>query len=317
MNAGCLPAATLIVATGLSALAQDKLYTPTPLAELLTEAQNGNAQLMAAEHAWRAASQVAQQVTTLPDPQFTVQQFSVGSPRPFAGFTNSDFAYIGFGASQELPYPGKLRLKGQVATLEAGVQQAQAFELHSAVMQQVKIAYFHLAYLQQTLKVLERTGTTLKQLAETELSRYRVGEGSQAEVLRAQLEHTKLVREVTMHHGEVAQYQAELKLLLHRPQESADIVAEDLKLTPLAYGAPELLSFVQGKNPAVQSQKAALNKQEAQLPSTERARKPDFSVGYMFEKTGGPYRDYYMLTLGLTLPRRRRVNAEIWEAAET
>src|SRR3954469_9677461 len=316
MNAACLCAATLILATGLSALAQDKLNTPTPLAELLTEAQNGNAQLMAADHAWRAAAEVAQQVTTLPDPQFTVQQFSVGSPRPFAGFTNSDFAYIGFGASQELPYPGTLRLRGEVADRDAVSQQAQAAELRAAIVQQVKIAYFRLAYLQQTLQVLERTGSTLKQLAETELSRYRVGKGSQADVLKAQLERTKLLREVTMHHAEAAQYEAELKLLLHRPQESADIVPEDLKPTPLAFGAPELLSFVQGRNPAVESEKAVLAKQEAQLEAAERAGKPDFSVGYMFQKTGGAYRDYYMLTLGLSLPRRRRVNAEVAEAAE-
>jgi len=50
------------------------------------------------------------QVTTLPDPKLTYQQLSVGSPKPFAGYTNSDFAYVGVGASQELPYPGKLRL---------------------------------------------------------------------------------------------------------------------------------------------------------------------------------------------------------------
>jgi outer membrane protein TolC len=316
MKAACLPAATLILATGLSALAQDKRNMPTPLNELLEEAQKNNAQLMAAEHAWRAAGQVAQQLTTLPDPQFTLQQFSVGSPRPFAGFTNSDFAYIGIGASQELPYPGKLRLKGQVARREAVAQQAQTAELRASILDQVKTGYLHLAYLQQTLKVLDGSGTTLKQLALTELSRYRVGDGSQADVLRAELEHTKLVREITMHHAEEAQYQADLKLLLHRPQESADIVAEDLKLTPFSYGAAELFSIVQAQNPAVQSEKAALSKQAAQLQSAERARKPDFSVGYMYEKTDSRYRDYYMLSLGVTLPRRRRVNAEVAEAAE-
>jgi outer membrane protein TolC len=316
MNTVCFSAATLLLAAGLSALAQDQPKKPVPLAELLEEARKNNAELSAAEHAWRAAREVAQQVTTLPDPQFTVQQFSVGSPKPFAGFTNSDFAYIGFGASQELPYPGKRRLKGEVASREAGAQQAQAAELQAQVIQQVKTAYFHLAYLQQTLEVLERTGTTLKQLGETELARYRVGQGSQAEVLKAQLERTKLVREITMHHAERAQYQAELKLLLHRPQASAEIVAEDLRLTPLAYGAPELLAFVEGRNPAVQSGKAALNRQEAQLQSSQIARKPDFSVGYLFEKTGSRYRDYYMLTFNVSLPRRRRVNAEIAEAAE-
>jgi outer membrane protein TolC len=316
MNAAHLSAATLVLATGLAALAQDKPSAPTPLSALLEEARRNNAQLIAAEHAWRAATHIAQQVTTLPDPQLTVQQFSVGTPRPFAGFTNSDFAYIGVGASQELPYPGKLHLKGQVAAREAGAQQAQWTELRASILEQVKVAYLHLAYLQQTLNVLERTGTTLKQLAETELSQYRVGEGNQADVLKAELERTKLLREVTMHHAQMAQYQAELKLLLHRSQESTDIKADDLKLTPLAYSAAELLSLVQSRNPAVQSERAVLNKQAAQLQSAERARKPDFSLGYMYEKTDSRYRDYYMLTVGITLPRRRRVNAEIAEAAE-
>ncbi len=316
MNAATLSAATLVLAAGLSALAQDRQTTPTPLAELVAEAQKNNAQLGASEHTWRAASHVRQQVTTLPDPQFTVQDFSVGSPRPFAGFTNSNFSYIGFGASQELLYPGKLRLKGEVAVREVETQQAQATELRASITEQVKLAYSHVAFLQQTLNVLERTGATLKQLADTELARYRVGQGSQADVLKAQLERTKLVREITRRHAEMGQYEAELKLLLHRPQASADILADDLKLTPLAYGATELLSFVQSRNPAVQSEKAAVSKQDAQLQLAKRGKKPDFNVGYMFQETGSQYRDYYMLTFNVSLPRRRRVNAEIAEAAE-
>src|SRR5215472_3799204 len=73
---------------------------PAPLAKLMEEAERNNPQILAARHAWRAATQVPSQVSTLPDPQFTVQQLAVGSPRPFAGFSNSDFAYIGFGVSQ-------------------------------------------------------------------------------------------------------------------------------------------------------------------------------------------------------------------------
>jgi outer membrane protein, heavy metal efflux system len=316
MNVPCLSATALILVAGFPARAQDRPKEPTRLTELIEEAQKNNAQLIAAEHALRAAGYVARQVTTLPDPQFTVQQFSVGSPRPFAGFTNSDFAYIGFGASQELPYPGKLRLKGQVADREADARHAHLEEIQAAVAQQVKMAYFHLAYLQQTLDLLQRTGDTLKQLAETELSRYRVGQGSQSAVLNAQLERTKLLREITMHHADMGQYQAELKRLLHRPQASLDIVPENLRPTTLAYNAPELLASVQGHNPGVQSQRAVVNKQDAQLKSAERARKPDFNVGYMFQETGPSYRDYYMLTFSMGLPRRKRVNAQVAEAAE-
>lgn len=305
-----------VIAFLLTPLVLSAERPPTPLGALLAEAQNNNPEIQAAERGWKAATHVAQQVTSLPDPQFTVQQLSVGSPKPFAGFSNSDFAYIGIGASQALPYPGKLRLKGVVAERAADVRQAEAGELRLSIAQRVKTTYFHLAYLQQTLAVLKRTGNTLQQLTDTELGRYRTGSGSQAEVLKAQLEHTKLVREITMHRAEMGQVEADLKLLLNRPQDSTDIVAEQMTPTNLHRDIPELLALVERHNPAVLSERADVETRHAAVQSARRDKKPDFGIGYMFEETGSRYRDYYMLTFNVNLPRRRRVDAEIAEAAE-
>ncbi len=309
--------AALVMATGVSAYAQEMAGMPTPLATLISEAQSSNTQLSAADHAWKAATHVAQQATTLPDPQFTVQAFSVGSPKPFAGFSNSDFAYIGFGASQELPYAGKLHLKGEVANREADMQQTQADLLRSSITDQVKVLYLRLAYLDATLSILGRNDAVLKPLIETGLSRYSLGQGSQADVLKAQMEHTKILREVTMHHEEVGQLQANLKELLHRLQTSPDIIPEPLSMTPLQRTAAELQSLVLAHNPAVSVDTADVHKQDAQLKSAQREGKPDFNVGYMFQQTGGGYRDYYMLTVSMRLPRRKRVEAGEAEAAES
>jgi outer membrane protein, heavy metal efflux system len=309
--------AALVMATGVSACAQEMTGMPTPLATLISEAQSSNAQISAADHDWKAATHVAQQVTTLPDPQFTVQSYSVGSPKPFAGFSTSDFAYIGFGASQELPYAGKLRLKGEVANREADIQQTQAGLLRSSITDQVKALYLRLAYLDATLSILGRNDAVLKPMIETGLSRYSLGQGSQAEVLKAQIEHTKILREVTMHHQEMGQLQAGLKELLHRSQTSPDIVPEPLSLTPLQHTAEELQNLVLTHNPAVSVDAAGVHKQDAQLKSAQREGKPDFNIGYMFQQTGGGYRDYYMLTVSMRLPRRKRVEAGVAEAAES
>jgi cobalt-zinc-cadmium efflux system outer membrane protein len=309
--------AALVMATGVSAYAQEMTGMPTPLATLISEAQSSNTQLSAADHAWKAATHVARQVTTLPDPQFTVQSFSVGSPKPFAGFSNSDFAYIGFGASQELPYTGKLRLKGEVANREADLQQTQADLLRSSITDQLKVLYLRLAYLDTTLSILSRNDAVLKPLIETGLFRYSLGQGSQADVLKAQIEHTKILREVTMHHQEMGQLQAGLKELLHRSQTSPDIIPEPLSLTPLQRTADELQNLVLAHNPAVSVEAAGVHKQDAQLKSAQREGKPDFSVGYMFQQTGGGYRDYYMLTVSMRLPRRKRVEAGVAEATES
>src|SRR5450755_709687 len=144
----------LMLANGSFACGQEMTGMPTPLAILLAEAQSNNSQIDAADHAWKAATHVADQMKTLPDPQFTVQSFSVGSPKPFAGFTNSDFAYIGFGASQDLPFAGKLRLKGDVANRNADMQQARTDLLRISVTDQIKIIYLRLAYLDATLSIL-------------------------------------------------------------------------------------------------------------------------------------------------------------------
>ena len=162
--------AALVLATGPLATAEDMPMKPTPLAQLIAEAEANNSQISAADHSWKAASHVAQQVTTLPDPQFTVQTFSVGSPKPFAGFSNSDFAYIGFGASQDLPYPGKLKLKGEVANREADTQQAQADVVRASVTEQVKLVYLRLAYLEATLAILQQNDAVLQPLIQSGLS---------------------------------------------------------------------------------------------------------------------------------------------------
>jgi cobalt-zinc-cadmium efflux system outer membrane protein len=291
--------------------------SPIPLSQLLAEALQENPDLKAGEHTWLAATHMRDQATALPDPQFTIQEFSVGSPRPFAGFNASSFAYIGIGASQELPYPGKRNLKGQAADAAANVQHAQIGVLQASISEEMKITYLRLAYLQQTLALLESSRTTLSQVIESEMTRYSSGQGSQTDVLKAQLDRTKLVREITMHHEEMSQLEADLKQLLHRPQESNDIVAEDLAATTLHNPAQELADLVRKQNPGIRMEASSVTKQDAELRSAERQGKPDFSIGYMYERTGTDLPAYYMLTFGMVLPRRSRVRAEVAEAAES
>src|SRR6267142_852668 len=166
--------------------------TVTPLSDLLAEAEKNNPQIEAARQGWQAAKQVPTQVSTLPDPQFNLQHVSVGSPRPFAGYTNSDFAYLGLGVSQDIPYPGKLRLKGEIARRDADVSQQQIESVRRAVFADLKGTYFQLAYLSKTLTILEQDGELLKQVEQAADARYRSGMGTQQDVLQAQLQNPEI-----------------------------------------------------------------------------------------------------------------------------
>jgi len=317
MNVVALLTATLVLATAASALGQGSVASPrTPLSQLLAEAEANNPQISAANYGVRAARQMAPQVSTLPDPRFTYQQLSVGSPNPFAGYTNSDFSYIGVGASQALPYPGKLRARGAVAERAADTQEAGVEVTKTAIADAVKADYLQLAYLQQTLSILRQNEAALDQLIQDATAHYTVGQGMQQDVLQAQVNRTKIVKEISMHHQQMGQIQANLKGLLNRDQGSPDIVTEDLTATRLQRTSEELLAMVRQNNPQIQVDASSVRKQDAQLASAKLEEKPDFEVGYMYQNTDRKYRDYYMFTFDVRVPRKARVNAEIGEATE-
>jgi outer membrane protein, heavy metal efflux system len=289
----------------------------TPLADVLQEAEQNNPQIQAARQGWKAAKQVPTQVSTLPDLQFQLQQVNVGSPRPFAGYTNSDFAYVGLGVSQDLPYPGKLRLRGEIAKRDADVSQLQLESVRRSVLVGVKTAYFQLAYLSKTLGILESDGELLEQTEKAADARYRSGMGTQQDLLRAQLEQTKLLREITMHHLEVAKVQAQLKELLNRSQSSPDIEPADISETALPYTYDELLAATKAQNPEIAGAEKLIEKQKLQVDLAHKDFYPDFDVQSMWQRTDpAQFRAYYMFSVGVRLPiyRGRKQRPELAQA---
>ena len=298
---------------------QEHVHTEsvTSLNELLDEAEGNNPQIRSAQRGLDAAKQVPSQVSTLPDPQLSVQQVNVGSPRPFAGYTNSEFAYFGLGVSQDIPYPGKLRLKGEMAKRDADVMQQQVESVRRSVLAGVKSTYFQLVYLSQTLRILESDGQLLDQVEKAADARYRSGMGNQQEILQAQVEQTKLLREITMHHLEVAKAEAQIKQLLGRSQSSPDIETSDLPETPLAYTVDELLAAAKTQNPYVSGAEQMVEKEKLHVDLAHKDFYPDFNVQYMWQRTDPTqFRAYYMLSVGVQVPiyRSRKQRPELAQA---
>src|ERR1700682_1375696 len=305
------------VRVGLPPLQRSHSEALTPLSELLAEAEKTNPQIQAARQGWQAAKQIPSQVSTLPDPQFNLQQVNVGSPRPFAGYTNSDFAYIGLGVYQDLPYPGKLRLKGEIAKRDADVVQQQYESIRRSILVAVKSAYFQLAYLSKTLAILDSDGDLLQQVEKSADARYRSGVGNQHEVLQAKVERPKLVREITMHHLEVAKLQAQIKQLLNRSQSSPDVEPAGLPETPLPFTFEELLLATKAQNPEISGAEKMTEKQKLQVDLAHKDFYPDFNVQYMWQRTDpAQFRAYYMLSVGIKVPiyHRRKQRPELAQA---
>lgn len=309
----------LCLAPSAARAAQPPPSAATPLAKLTQEAERNNPSILAARRAWQAAALKPSQASTLPDPEFTVQQFDVGSPRPFAGYSNSDFAYIGFGVSQDLPYPGKLRLRGKIAAQGASVTKDEYEQVRRAVIEQLKTAYFKLSGVQQVLGIMRRDQALLASIEKTAEARYRNGQGSQPDVLMAQLQETKLLRDLALVNEQQETLEARLKQLLNRSPDSPDLIAEKLTETPFAYSFDQLQSLAAAHNPSVRARQDAAAQHGLEVDLAKKDFYPDFQVQYMWQHTAEQFRDYYMLSLGVQVPIhwRRKQRPALAQAVES
>ncbi len=307
-----LSAAPLMRAQGAPPLNQT-----AKLADLLAEAERGNPQIQASRHSWDAAKQVPSQVSTLPDPEVMIQHMSIGSPRPFAGYTNSEMANIGLGVSQEIPYPGKLRLRGAIAQKDADFLQQQYESVRRMILAGVKTNYFQLSFLKKRLAILKDDGQLLTTIEKSAEARFRQGMGSQQDVLQAQLEQTRLLREITKSQLEAGMIQATLKQFLNRPQNSPDIETPQLSETPVSYTYEQLLDAANSNNPDIASAQRTVERQGLKVDLAHKDFYPDFNVQYTWLRPDpSQFRAEYQISFGVRIPiyRNRRQKPELAQA---
>jgi outer membrane protein, heavy metal efflux system len=294
--------ATASVAGAQPAMNAGSEISTSDLEALVREAMVRNPSVIAALNRWQALQRVPIQARTPPDPQVQLQEFTVGSPKPGAGYERSDFYYTGFGASQDIPFPGKLRLAGEVAEKEAEVARRQYEAAQREAGEKVREDYFELFYLSKTITLLQAEQNDLTQIGQIAEDHYRVGQSQAQDVLKAQLEATRMLDLIEHHHREMQQHQIDLKAALGRDLDSANVAIADVQPTRVDLSQEQVAHIAEGASPDIQMDRAMEARNEKALGLAHKGYGPDFTVGYSYEKTGPGFRDYYMLTLGAKIP---------------
>ena len=173
----------LLLAHALMAQGQEE---PLKLDDLLAEALRNNPEILAAQKSYEAARQRPSQASSLPDPMFSPGYASNGRPWPGAALGREPTSNIGFMVSQEFPFPGKRKLRGDMAVKEADAvfQQYEAIQLN--VLSRLKQAYYRRAYAYAATAVLDRNLELARKLLRITEARYSVGRAAQQDVIKTQ-----------------------------------------------------------------------------------------------------------------------------------
>jgi len=277
-------------------------YEPDTLQSLIDEALAHSPLITAARSHWEAQTRVPIQESTLPDPQITAQSFSVGNPIPGNDLQTNNFAYFGYGFSQDIPFPGKLRLRASVAEKEAESAGAAYQAEQRAVVEQVRETYINLFYLATALDLLRQTYGELERVAHITEAQYQVGMAQQQDVLKAQLETTAILNEMETTREQMEQGQADLKAILGREPDSRDILIAAVKPSSFNLEDAQLRQLALASSPLVKQAQALEAKNVESVKLAHEDYIPDFSVGYTYQKTGARFPDYYMATVGVKIP---------------
>ena len=288
---------------------------PLQLQALVREALERNPEIQAARRAVEAKRARIPQARAWPDPMVSVSYAGNVLP-PFTVMGGDPSSVRQISASQEIPYPGKTRLRGEIAAREADAESNAVEAIQRRVAAEVKQAYLDLYFTDKSLSTLEKDHALLEKLEKVAEIRYAVGKAMQQDVLKAQVELSRLAERRTILEEARRTIEAQLNSLRDLPVDSLVGKPAEIGHTVLPYSVDDLTAAAQASFPVLKRQRVLIEGNRLAVDLAKKDVRPNFSVGYSYmQRTGMP--DMYGITFSTSLPifRRSKQDMAVAEAA--
>jgi len=187
---------------------------------------------------------------------------------------------------QMLPLGGKLGLSKGIARSEASARQNRAGEIWWETRARGAMLFYELHEIDQSLAVMRETLRLLSDIRKTAEAMYRVGEGRQTDVLRAQVEIARMTEDTLRMHAMRQGMVARLNALLDR-EPDADVATPELPVFPT--NVPPLDSLRQvayATRPMLRAAADDLHASEQMSRLARRELLPDLQVGIQYGQAG-------------------------------
>lgn len=289
---------------------QEAIKGTVEIDQLVKELIENNPAIRSAQYRLDAATKRPSQVSSLPDPKVSFSNFGVG--HPFSRLQDSNFAYVGVGFSQEIPYPGKLALAGEEARKEAQAEREMYRALVLDATAQLKVAYYEWFGIVKAIEVTQKNRELLQRLEQIARARYTVGRGIQQDVLKAQVEESSLAQQLELMGQRKSTIEARIQALLNSERPLSR--PADVRLSPLTAGLEQILAALDEESPRLRNRQAMLDGRSVAIERSKKEYRPDFAVSFQYQKTGAPFPDYYMAAAEVKIPlyfwRKQRLGVE-------
>jgi outer membrane protein, heavy metal efflux system len=279
--------------TGTAPMAHQEPRMTLPL--LIDELLAANPEVKAARERWEAARAIVPQVQTLPDPrlQFGYQRMPMLPPAVQGSI---------YGIGQEIPFPGKLRLKGEVAQREAERLEQEYVATQLRVIARLKLAYFDLHFIHKGIGIVEKNKVLLTQFQKTANARYSVGQAAQQDVFRAQVELSRVLDRLAVLEQQKESLHAAINRLLNRPPAAPLGSPEEIHVSPIPLDLDALNQRAEAYSPILLAFGKGVDRSEQSVSLARRQYYPDFDLNALGTRNDNINDNGYQVMLGIKVP---------------
>jgi outer membrane protein TolC len=188
------------------------------------------------------------------------------------------------------------------------------------VRAEVKIAYYDLWGVKKALETTAKNKELLEKLARITEEKYKVGKGIQQDVLRAQVEVTRIRQRQTILDQRKRTLEAQIASLLLRPFDSQQSpLPTEIAQSGLPYSLEELVQKSVENWPEIHRQDELIEQSRLAADLARRELYPDLSIGWDYQNRTSGQPEMYGLRFTMNLPlfNKGRRYAAANEANET
>lgn len=268
----------LLLLTG-SAMAQQST-SAVSLESLIETALQNNPELQAQQRTIEASRTAVPQAGSLPDPKLNLNLMNM--PANTFKFDQEPMTGKQVGVMQTIPFPGKLGLKSDIARKSSEDAEAHYEELKNRIVRDIKLNYFELFYIDEAIRTTENNEQLISELVEVAQTKYQVGKGLQQDVLKAQVERSKMMDRLINLKQKRRTIVSAINTLLNRPVDTPIEAVKEPLYEPIVLSLDSLLAYAAKYRPLLK-QWQARSKQSALKNALARKQYwPDFSLSVAY-----------------------------------
>lgn len=285
----------------------DSACESVSLGQAVTLSQENNPNLAAIEARYMALAAIPSQRATLPDPVLSLGL--INFPTDTFDLDQENMTQAQIGIAQKFPFPGKLGLKEESASLEAEAAREDLDEARLTLTRDIRLTWWDIFYLEKSLATIRSNQELLRATVAAARTKYEVGKGLQQDVLLAQLELTRLMDRDMDVSRVIQQKNASLAALLGR--SAADtclaVIHDDSSSLPGILSVDTLQTLATTSRPGLIALQKKIAASKARVESARKDYYPDFTVaaayGYRQDTPDGRERsDLATVKLSMNLP---------------